>query len=200
MRIIVLFMLLLMSREGFSTEYDGIVYIFTNKGNAYIKIGRTSREVEERRKELSSATGVATEFEVYFAKKVPNYKEVEKELHHQFARYRVNKKREFFDIEPETAYEALEKYEGLVVVEKERRPNFTFSELEIKIGAELKFSKDKRSVAKVLDNNLVMYKKEIYSLSGLTALLLGKTSSNGVQALNHWLYKDELLSDIREDK
>ena len=183
-----------------STEYDGIVYIFTNKGNAYIKIGRTSREVEERRKELSSATGVATEFEVYFAKKVENYKEVEKELHHKFAKYRVNKKREFFDIDPETAYNALDKYEGLVVVEKERRPNFSFSELGIKIGEELKFSKDKRSVAKVLDNNLVMYKKEIYSLSGLTALLLGKTSSNGVRALNHWLYKDESLSDIREDK
>ena len=200
MRAIALFILLFVSQEGFTKEYEGAIYILTNKGNTYLKIGMTSRTVEERRKELSSATGVPYPFQIYFAKKVDNYKEIEKELHDKFDKFRVASGKEFFDIEPESAYKALNEVEGLIIVDKERRSNFTFLELGIKIGAELKFSEDKRRVAKVLDDNLVMYKKEAYSLSGLTALLLEKTSSSGIKALDYWVYKDELLSDIREEQ
>ena len=199
MRIITLLILLFASQESFATENEGTVYILTNKGNAYLKIGITSREVKKRSKELSRPTGVATEFRVYFAKKVGNYKEVEKELHEKFDKFRINPKREFFDIEPETAYKALNEYDGSVVFKRERRPNFSFSELDIKVGEELQYKGDKRKVATVVDDNSVMYKKEEYSLSGLTAVLLEKDSS-GIQALNHWFYKDELLSEIREEQ
>ena len=200
MRIITLLILLFASQETFATENEGTVYIFTNKGNKYLKIGMTSRDPEVRRKELSSATGVATEFEIYFAKKVDNYKEVEKELHEKFDKFRVNPKREFFDIKPETDYKALNKYEGFVSVERERRANFSFSELGIKIGEELKYKEDKRKGAKVVDDNLVEYKGDMYSLSGLTADILDKKDSSGIQVLKYWLYKDELLSDIREEQ
>ena len=200
MRIFTLLIVLFASQETFATENEGTVYIFTNKGNEYLKIGMTSRKAEVRRKELSRATGVATEFKIYFAKKVDNYKEVEKELHEKFAEFRVNPKREFFDIEPETAYKALNKYEGVVTVDKERRANFSFSELGIEIGEELKYEDNKEKIATVKDDNLVMYEEDIYSLSGLTAKLLGRKDSSGIQALKYWLYKDELLSDIREEQ
>ena len=200
MRIITLLILLFASQGTFATENEGTVYIFTNKGNEYLKIGMTSRDPEIRRKELSSATGVATEFEIYFAKKVDNYKEVEKELHEKFAEFRVNPKREFFDIEPEIAYKALNKYEGVVTVNKERRANFSFSELGVEIGEELKYKEDKRKGAKVVNDKLVEYKDNMYSLSGLTVDILGRKDSSGIQALKYWLYKDELLSDIREEQ
>ena len=199
MRIITLLILLFASQGTFATENEGTVYILTNKGNAYLKIGITSRSVEERRKELSSATGVATEFEIYFAKTVKNYEKVEKELHEKFAEFRVNPKREFFEITAKIAYEALNEYDGFIIAERERRANFSFSELGIEIGEKLKYKGDKRRKAKVISDKSVMYKKEEYSLSGLTAVLLKKDSS-GIQALNHWLYKDELLSDIREEQ
>ena len=200
MRIITLLILLFTSQGTFATENEGVVYIFTGGGGKYIKIGMTSRTAEIRRKELSSATGVAKEFEIYFAKKVDNYKEVEKELHENFAENRVNPKREFFNIEPEIAYEALNKYEGVVTVNKERRANFSFSELGIRVGEKLKYKGDKEKIATVKDDKLVMYKEDIYSLSGLTAELLDKKDSSGIQALKYWLYKDELLSDIREEQ
>ena len=207
MRIFTLLILLFASQGTFATENEGTVYIFTNKGNEYLKIGMTSRDPEIRRKELSSATGVATEFEIYFAKKVDNYKEVEKELHEKFAEFRVNPKREFFDIEPETAYKALNKYKGLATVpledkdkDKERRANFSFSELGVEIGEELKYKEDKRKGAKVVNDKLVEYKDNMYSLSGLTVDILGRKDSSGIQALKYWLYKDELLSDIREEQ
>ena len=208
MRIITLLILLFASQETFATENEGVVYIFTGGGGKYIKIGMTSRTAEERRKELSRATGVAKEFEIYFAKRVNNYKEVEKELHEKFAEDRVNPKREFFDITAKTAYKALDKYKGFVTVpleimedkDKERRPNFSFSELGIKIGEEIKYEDEKRTGAKVVDDKLVEYKGDMYSLSGLTAELLGRKDSSGIQALKYWVYKNKLLSDIREEQ
>lgn len=200
MRIIMLLILLFVSQEAFTTENKGIVYILTNKGNAYLKIGKTKREIEKRRKELSRPTGVATEFKVYFAKKVENYDKVEIALHEKFDKFRVPSNKEFFDIKPEIAYDALNEYDGLVVFKRERRSNFSFSELGIKIGEELQYEDDKRIVATVIGDKSVMYKEEEYSLSGLTAELLGKKDSSGIQALDYWFYKDELLSDIREEQ
>jgi len=77
--------------------------------NDIYKIGMTTRDVEERRKELSSGTGVIGEFELIYEVKVRDAKKLEKKLHQKFDRYRVNKKREFFKVNAIEIIKEMEK-------------------------------------------------------------------------------------------
>ena len=82
---------------------EGIVYILTNPAMPkLVKIGRTSREMEARLGELYS-TGVPLPFECAYAARVGDESIVEKAFHRAFGPYRINPKREFFEIEPEQA-------------------------------------------------------------------------------------------------
>ena len=73
-----------------------------------VKIGKTSRgSVLMRLSELYS-TGVPVPFECEFAGKVEDEHKVEKAFHMAFGPYRVNPKREFFQIEPEQAITLLQ--------------------------------------------------------------------------------------------
>lgn len=68
-----------------------------------LKIGRTDREdVELRIKELSSASGVPTEFKLERSFKVKNSLEAEKLIHEQLKEFRISPKREFFRTDLET--------------------------------------------------------------------------------------------------
>ena len=87
---------------------EGIVYILTNPAMPkLVKIGRTSREMEARLGELYS-TGVPLPFECAYAARVGDESIVEKAFHRAFGPYRINPKREFFEIEPEQAIALLE--------------------------------------------------------------------------------------------
>ena len=88
-----------------STNTPGFVYILTNPSfkENWIKIGKTSRAVEERVKELDS-TGVPLSFEIYATMKTVKYNEVEKLVHiaiDDLTDLRIRKNREFFEVNPE---------------------------------------------------------------------------------------------------
>ena len=75
----------------------GFVYILINPSlKGMVKIGRTSRSSERRASELSSATGVPTEYYVAYDEFFPDCHLAERLLHNHLAPFRVNKKREFF--------------------------------------------------------------------------------------------------------
>ena len=80
------------------SEY-GWVYCLSNpsyKSN-YFKIGCTKRpDPLVRIRELNGATGVPTNFELVYARKVKDYKKKEKIIHSLLSDCRVNKNREFF--------------------------------------------------------------------------------------------------------
>lgn len=82
----------------------GIVYILTNPAMpGLVKIGKTSRQdVETRLGELYS-TGVPLAFECAYAGRVEDETKVERAFHQAFGPYRINSKREFFQIEPPEA-------------------------------------------------------------------------------------------------
>lgn len=83
---------------------DGFIYILsTRELPDLLKIGVTTRSVEERVKEINSATGVAIPFGVRKVWPVDNAKTTERLLHDQLAEYRVRRDREFFRIEFVTA-------------------------------------------------------------------------------------------------
>ena len=86
---------------------EGSVYVLTNPAMPnMVKIGKTTRDVELRLADLYS-TGVPLPFECEYAAKVKDLDKTEKAFHTAFEPSRVNRKREFFNINPEQAIAVL---------------------------------------------------------------------------------------------
>jgi hypothetical protein len=90
-----------------TSDKKGYVYILTNPSfrSDWIKIGKSSREVDVRSKELDN-TAVPLPFEIYATLKTSKYNVIERKLHTIFtdlADARIRKNREFFNISPDKA-------------------------------------------------------------------------------------------------
>ena len=89
----------------------GYLYVLTNQSiNGQVKIGRTERHLEDRRKEISSATGVSTPFELVFWKFFDDCHEAESTLHKRLEQegFRVSNNKEFFTINEQEAVKIIE--------------------------------------------------------------------------------------------
>ena len=78
----------------------GKIYILRNSSfnPNIIKIGKTKRTSEIRSRELSISTGVPTGFEVLYEDEVIDHHLAEKLIHKYLQEYRINPKREFFNL------------------------------------------------------------------------------------------------------
>lgn len=195
----------------------GIVYVLTNPAMpGIVKIGKTARDsVDARLAELYS-TGVPVPFECVFAGQVADESKVERAFHLAFGPYRINPKREFFEIEPEQAIALLE----LMVVEdvtpqlqqeadsvdtstkeaskklKARRPVQNYLEMGLSIGSELQFTQDDITCI-VVSGRRVSYNGEEYSLTALTKILLD--TERPLQPSPYWSFEGKRLSKIYEE-
>lgn len=89
----------------------GYVYILTNPSfkEDWVKIGKSSRPVDIRSKELDN-TAVPLPFEIYATLKTTKYNQVERQLHRMIDRLtnlRIRQNREFFNVAPDQALELL---------------------------------------------------------------------------------------------
>lgn len=89
----------------------GYVYILTNPSfkEDWVKIGKSSRPVDIRSKELDN-TAVPLPFEIYATLKTVKYEQVEKLIHKTIDRLtdlRIRQNREFFNVSPAKALEIL---------------------------------------------------------------------------------------------
>lgn len=89
----------------------GYVYILTNPSfrEDWVKIGKSSRPVDVRSKELDN-TAVPLPFEIYATIKTVKYNEVEKLVHKiidNLTNFRIRQNREFFNVAPQKALEIL---------------------------------------------------------------------------------------------
>jgi hypothetical protein len=170
----------------------GIVYVLTNPAMpGLVKIGKTLRgSIEGRLNELYS-TGVPVPFECVYAARVADESKVEQAFHQAFGPYRLNPKREFFEIEPEQAIALLRLMadeDVTPVIQKEaemvdesskeasrklkaRRPNLNFYEMGIPKGSILEFIHSDATV-EVVSERKVMFKGEEISLTAVTKELL----------------------------
>ncbi len=84
---------------------EGWIYILTNPSlqKDILKIGKTNRGPEERAKEISSPTGVATPFNVAYKLKVIDCDIVETIIGKELQRYKYSQNREFFKLPLNTA-------------------------------------------------------------------------------------------------
>lgn len=85
----------------------GYVYILTNPSfrEDWVKIGKSSRSVEDRIKELDT-TAIPLPFEIYATLSTLKFDVAERHVHHMIDRLtslRIRRNREFFNIKPEQA-------------------------------------------------------------------------------------------------
>jgi hypothetical protein len=89
------------------TEY---VYVLVNKSMPdMVKIGMTIREVEERAKEISGATGVPTPWVPVYSFKCFNSYKLEQEIHEHLNAVRVADNREMFYMHSRDAIDTVKK-------------------------------------------------------------------------------------------
>lgn len=91
-------------------EGDQWVYILSNPclPENYLKIGHTKLTPEDRAIQISSATGVPVPYKVEWAFKCFNGEIIEKTVHNKLKSYRVNNRKEFFQIDLEDAKSNIE--------------------------------------------------------------------------------------------
>jgi T5orf172 domain len=191
-----------------------IVYVLTNPAMpGLVKIGYTTQDDANTRIGQLYTTGVPVPFELEFACKVKNAEEVEKALHIAFSPYRINPKREFFQIEPSQAIAILQllhvedatkevvqqpsdiDQQSIVAAQKmkNRAPNLNFEEMEIPINSELKSVRSEICVTVVTPKKVKLGEEEM-SLTAATSKVLGIEYK--VRPGSHWTYKGKLLQEI----
>lgn len=213
-----------------------IVYILTNPSlNGWIKIGKTTREdVEERVLELSNSTAIPLDFRVYAILYCDDCTKTEQVIHNIFDNINPElhaiedrngkiRRKEFFQIDPEKAYDVLEslvvlspdklrlerynmtreqkEIENIVdsVSKKNIREKANFKILDIPVGSELTFINNDNIKCTVVDDyNTVEYQNEKYTISALAKKLIDEAgynwSANGFQTFR---YKGEVLRKRR---
>ncbi len=191
-----------------------IIYILINEAMpGYVKIGRTSANLEQRIRELSASSSIPIPFTCFYACTVKDAQFVEHQLHDAFDNNRINPKREFFQIAPDRVVSALKLAEienitpkkdfvenredrQALIKARKIRDKFDFSMAKIPIGAELVFSRDENIKAKVLDNHSVEYGGKKTSLSSSAQKILGYDYK--VAGTLYWMYEGETLDERRK--
>ena len=196
----------------------GIVYLLTNPVMPGLtKIGKTNINGLESRLQTLYNTSVPIPFHCFYACEVEDPDLVEKKLHDAFGDHRVNKKREFFEIDAERVKSVLEllaindvtpteeKFEDAddkFAYEKasEIRSRINFKMLDIPLGSTLTFSKDENIVATVVTNRTIEYSGEETSISSSAADILTSQfgyKSRAVSGSDYWTFEGEKLWERR---
>lgn len=204
----------------------GYVYILTNPSfkEDWVKIGKSSRPVDIRSKELDN-TAVPLPFDIYATLKTVKYEQVEKLIHKTIDRLtdlRIRQNREFFNVPPAKALDILRDIsttlDDAVIDEvylgesrfsaceseeikegKKHRPRFKFSMVNIPIGAIITFIPTGIEV-RVADEDHIEYQGRIYKLSPFVGTFMPenkRNASGAYQGAKYFSYKGEVLDDIR---
>ena len=207
----------------------GYVYILTNPSfrEDWVKIGKSSRPVDVRSKELDN-TAVPLPFEIFATMKTSKFNEVEKLVHKTIDRLtdlRIRQNREFFNVDPKVALDIFrdiaqtvddavvteykdnkpivvhaEKEEEKIEIKKpKKRSRFKFSMVNIQIGEYITFIPTNINV-KVASDDSIEYEGRIYKLSPFVGTFLPdekRTPSNAYQGAKYFSYKGQILDDLR---
>lgn len=208
----------------------GYVYILTNPSFRadWVKIGKSSRPVNIRSKELDN-TAVPLPFEIFATMKTEKFEDVEKLVHKNIDRLtdlRIRPNREFFNVPPEKALEILRDIAQVVddaeiteyhnnkpilpktltpVKAKKRtakRGRFKFSLVGINPGEYIKFDPTGVSV-KVVSDDSIEYENHVYKLSPFVAAFMPenrRTASGAYQGSQYFSYNGITLEKMRKAK
>lgn len=210
----------------------GYVYILTNPSfrEDWVKIGKSSRPVDVRSKELDN-TAVPLPFEIFATMKTVKYNEVEKLVHKNIDRLtdlRIRQNREFFNVPPQVALDILYDIakiidDAVVTVYEENKPieedciqdntkneakrevkraRFKFSMCGIKIGEQITFNPT-GVVVKVASDDSIEYEGRIYKLSPFVGTFMPeeqRNTSGAYQGAKYFSYQGKILDHIRKER
>lgn len=209
------------------TTEQGYVYILTNPSfkEDWVKIGKSSRPVDVRSKELDN-TAVPLPFEIFATMKTCKYNEVEKLVHKTIDRLtdlRIRQNREFFNVAPQIALDILRDIakaidDAEVVLYHENKPiandvpidankrevkrsRFRFSMCGIKIGELITFIPTGLEV-KVASDDTIEYEGRIYKLSPFVGTFMPedkRNTSGAYQGAKYFSYKGKILDNLRTE-
>ena len=206
---------------------EGFVYILTNPSfrEDWVKIGKSSRPVDIRSKELDN-TAVPLPFEIFATLKTVKYSEVEKVVYKMIDRLtdlRIRQNREFFNVDPQVALDILRDMakmldDGEVTVYRnnkplkegeqtvptkeektERRSRFKFSMIGVKPDDYVTFIPTGLKV-RVASDDTVEYKGRLYKLSPFVGTFLPEDQQNdsgAYQGALYFSYNGKRLTDLR---
>ncbi len=210
-----------------SKQEPGYVYILTNPSfrEDWVKIGKSSRPVDVRSKELDN-TAVPLPFEIFATIKSAKFNEIEKLVHKTIDRLtdlRIRQNREFFNIEPDVALDILNDiamtiddavvtryHENKPIVNEEpkndakrevKRSRFKFAMCNIKIGETITFIPTGIDV-KVATDDSVEYEGRIYKLSPFVGTFMPedkRNTSGSYQGSKYFTYQGKVLDDLRKE-
>lgn len=211
-----------------STKEPGYVYILTNPSfrEDWVKIGKSSRPVDVRSKELDN-TAVPLPFEIFATLKTVKFNEVENLVHRTFdclTDLRIRPRREFFNVAPQVALKIFRDiavtiddaeitlYKNNIPIEdgeddtttkrEVKRSRFKFSMCGIKIGELIRFDPT-GLVVKVASDDSIEYDGRIYKLSPFVGTFMPeeqRNTSGAYQGAKYFSYKGKILDDIRKEK
>ena len=211
-----------------SNKEPGYVYILTNPSfrEDWVKIGKSSRPVDVRSKELDN-TAVPLPFEIFATMKTVKYNEVEKLVHKTIDRLtdlRIRQNREFFNVAPQVALDifndiAMTMDDAVVILYKDNRPvaenenkevhkrevkrsRFKFSMCGIKIGENITFNPT-GIIVKVATDDSIEYEGRIYKLSPFVGTYMPeeqRNTSGAYQGAKYFSYNGKVLENIRKEK
>lgn len=213
-------------------QEPGYVYILTNPSfrEDWVKIGKSSRPVDVRSKELDN-TAVPLPFEIFATMKTVKYNEVEKLVHKNIDRLtdlRIRQNREFFNVPPQVALDilydiakiiddaVLTVYEENKPIEEDciqdntkneakrevKRARFKFSMCGIKIGEQVTFIPT-GVTAKVASDDSIEYEGRIYKLSPFVGTFMPeelRNTSGAYQGAKYFSYQGKILDHIRKER
>lgn len=210
----------------------GYVYILTNPSfrEDWVKIGKSSRPVDVRSKELDN-TAVPLPFEIFATMKTVKYNEVEKLVHKTIDRLtdlRIRQNREFFNVAPQIALDIFRDIastidDAVITVYEENKPieedciqdntkheakrevkraRFKFSMCGIKIGEQVTFVPTGITV-KVASDDSIEYEGRIYKLSPFVGTFMPeeqRNTSGAYQGAKYFSYQGKILDHIRRER
>lgn len=211
------------------TIEQGYVYILTNPSfkEDWIKIGKSSRPVDIRSKELDN-TAVPLPFEIFATMKTRKYSEVEKLVHKTIDRLtdlRIRQNREFFNVAPQIALDIFRDIattidDAELVIYHDNKPvddnhpidvgtkrevkrsRFRFSMCDIRIGENITFIPT-GLVVKVASDDSIEYDGRIYKLSPFVGTFMPedrRNASGAYQGAKYFSYNGSTLEDLRQEK
>lgn len=204
---------------------QGYVYILTNPSfkEDWVKIGKSSRPVDVRSKELDN-TAVPLPFEIFATMKTCKYNEVEKLVHKTIDRLtdlRIRQNREFFNVAPQVALDIFKDIAGTIddaevvlyednlpIVAKDvekkdkreiKRGRFKFSMVNIPIGSTITFIPTGIEVI-VASDDQIEYEGRIYKLSPFVGTFMPadkRNTSGAYQGSKYFSFNGKVLEEIR---
>lgn len=86
----------------------GFIYVLSNPSLPSLKIGKTKADPSQRVKELTGSTSIPTPFVIEYYAYVKDFDAKEREVHQVLDEVRVNKNREFFEVDIVSAIGTIE--------------------------------------------------------------------------------------------